>query len=678
VLAAVDLSEGPRFDLSVVRGQGRLRLARPLPFAFGRIDALDVDLGPLAFPLDLRRGPSTFRTRRAAARMVRARVDVRGLLAHRARLLAPTPSGGHVLVEDRWGALALHLTACGEGADLHLVPGDLRAVHAEPAPPLDRFRQVLLDLDLDLDPEWASVRFAKVLRSLLAEALLPLGWRIPDTRALSLAPPKREGPWLLLASTRRPPRRDPALERSRRLAPCLFEQAELPAVVDEVTRSELVALELLEPSPDERRPAARAAALRRPDAPVAAFERYAAEEPVAPLAAAALVEGWRRGGDVSLLARAQRRLPEDLELAEAWIGALADEASETLADELTRLLDGAARADRGRWTRRLGLAAAPRPEAAPLLLQVLRGGPDLEVLEALAAVHRGQGADEAERACLEELAEEAERRGDRPRAVEAFERLAALTEAGPRAIAYAERVARERPEDAAAAARWARRLRHHGDIEAAERIEDRVLTLLPRLDPGPGRAPADPEPLERVRQVLREAAAATDDPARRDVLSTAAGVASAPEGPVPAEEADLAARIDGLDASPAARGALLRRLREEDRWPEDAERAWRLLRWCEDPEQTADVASRLAAHFERAGRRGDAALAQVHVGVARRDAVQLRRALGEAEAADDPEVVGRALELILEGLGPGPGRARLAARLDALVRRGDYVRRSAG
>ena len=54
----------PGFALRFERGRGVLALSGPLAFAAGTIDALEIDLGALPSPVDVRAGAARWRHRR--------------------------------------------------------------------------------------------------------------------------------------------------------------------------------------------------------------------------------------------------------------------------------------------------------------------------------------------------------------------------------------------------------------------------------------------------------------------------------------------------------------------------------------------------------------------------------------------------------------------------------------
>ena len=177
--------DGPRFDLRFDGGHGSLRLAQPLEAPFVTVDALELDLATVRFPLDITAGPARFRHRRAAVR--RARVVVR-----LARLceLARACSMDLELTVGADGVVGRWCDAAGGDVtfDVRPAPGaaDL-SVRVRGATDLaergrDRLLRAAEGLGLDAAPD-ASPE-AMVLRSpvfdLLAEVLVPRGWRVPD------------------------------------------------------------------------------------------------------------------------------------------------------------------------------------------------------------------------------------------------------------------------------------------------------------------------------------------------------------------------------------------------------------------------------------------------------------------------------------------------------------------
>ncbi|HJL18489.1 MAG TPA: hypothetical protein RMH99_22710, partial [Sandaracinaceae bacterium LLY-WYZ-13_1] len=220
---------GPRFALRFEDGRGRLALSQPFRFALGTIDALELDLGPLRFPLDLSAGPRRFRTRRTRVRACRMRVDVPALVAaaveepHALRPLAPARHGLAWALRDAFGTVAFETRAKAEGPDLWVGIAEARAAAEGPAPPLVRVHVAARAIGLDVDEERGVLRAPRLISTLLAEALVPHGWRVPDDRAsrlgIEVLGPRRVAVRTLDAGEAEGAVDDPIWERARRLAP---------------------------------------------------------------------------------------------------------------------------------------------------------------------------------------------------------------------------------------------------------------------------------------------------------------------------------------------------------------------------------------------------------------------------------------------------------------------------
>jgi hypothetical protein len=69
----------PRFDMTLRRGEARLRTRAPLPLPLGSLDALELVAGELGGPLDLRAGALALRDRRTHAVAASLSLSVRAL-----------------------------------------------------------------------------------------------------------------------------------------------------------------------------------------------------------------------------------------------------------------------------------------------------------------------------------------------------------------------------------------------------------------------------------------------------------------------------------------------------------------------------------------------------------------------------------------------------------------------
>jgi len=227
-------TDGPRFALRFEDGAGRLVLARPLKFALGEVDALELELGPLRFPLDLSAGPGRFRTRRTRVRSARVRIDLPAMLARFVEEpfglepIVPIDGGMAFALRDAFGTIALDVHARFEGSRLWVLPARARAVHEGPAPALVRAVVAARALGMTLDDARGALVADRVLSHVLMEALVPHGWRMPDDRGVHLdvevLGARRVALHTVDADAERAPRRGP-WERARMLAPVVTQLA---------------------------------------------------------------------------------------------------------------------------------------------------------------------------------------------------------------------------------------------------------------------------------------------------------------------------------------------------------------------------------------------------------------------------------------------------------------------
>lgn len=188
--AARASSEGPRFDLRFERGRAQLRLGRPLVGPGFTIEHLVTALD-FRGPVDLRGGAKRFRHHRS--RVVEARVRV-----HPTRLAGALDDGRVLRVDearagrlrlafrDEAGVLAVDGALAFDGPDLLLQPRELTWVRSSPRDTWERWSRLAGALGGRAEPTTSAIRCARPLQRLLAEAMLPFGWRVPDERACGL------------------------------------------------------------------------------------------------------------------------------------------------------------------------------------------------------------------------------------------------------------------------------------------------------------------------------------------------------------------------------------------------------------------------------------------------------------------------------------------------------------
>ncbi|HJL38817.1 MAG TPA: hypothetical protein RMG95_24180, partial [Polyangiaceae bacterium LLY-WYZ-15_(1-7)] len=88
-----------------------------------------------------------------------------------------------LLVRDPIGVLGLELALAFDGPDLLLFPTALAALDAGPHGLAARVDAAARSFGLELDHALGALRWRRPVRRLLAEMLLPAGWRLPDERA---------------------------------------------------------------------------------------------------------------------------------------------------------------------------------------------------------------------------------------------------------------------------------------------------------------------------------------------------------------------------------------------------------------------------------------------------------------------------------------------------------------
>lgn len=536
---------GPRFSLRFEGRRGHLRLVRPLTFAFGRVSELRLDLGPLEFPLDVQGGAGHFGTRRTRLEDLDATIDLARLLEemtpepYRVRPLAGAEDGvADWAVRDAAGTVAVTAAFGVLGEDLLVAVSGARSGTDGPVPPIRRAVAAGLALGLDLDLDLGVLRLGRALRWLLAEALLPHGWRVPDVGRVAVAA-TADGPSLRLrgrvGESGRP--LDPRFEGARRRAPLLGVLAYrgLPAVAPlarewlegegaaGADRAELATWDVPELGAPARDPAGRAARLRRAlRARDADGARQAAEDlGTHEVCDAVAVEGLLAASEAQrdpaaareLSALAAARRPSDprlaLRLLEASLASPGGPSSSLVRAMVDAREPGPERAAFAREAAHLAELAGDDDLAVGLWRRAVDEGPhDGPALLGLGRALARRGAEAEAQRVLDRAAAALDEHPERAEAL-----LLAAEQALRRghtrdALARLEAAVDLRPEEARAWARLAAVQRDLGAAPAARRAEDRLLALTEAL---PGRAVA----IARVAlRAAAEAARATGDEAR--------------------------------------------------------------------------------------------------------------------------------------------------------------------
>lgn len=196
----------PAFSLRFERGRGRLVLASPHPVEvedpggrrrpIARLASLELDLGALHGGLRLRGGWSTVRTFRTELVSLTIDVDLAELsaLGRGPRVLVEGVSEAgselRILVREAERAIALEACPRWRDADLVLAVRDVRATARRERSALADVLDALRPIRGRLDRDAGVLVVPQPLRSLLAEALLPLGMRIPAARGLLVERPR--------------------------------------------------------------------------------------------------------------------------------------------------------------------------------------------------------------------------------------------------------------------------------------------------------------------------------------------------------------------------------------------------------------------------------------------------------------------------------------------------------
>lgn len=184
-------AEGPRFDLRFERGRVHLSLGRPLGIDGVTIEHLVIALD-FRGPVDLRGGAKRFRHHRG--RVIELRLRVRP-----ARLASWIDEGRALRVEDRAapshddtslgaayrdeaGVLAFDVGLAFDGVDLVASPRELAWVRGSPRSAWERWAKLAERVGGRADATNGVLRIERPIRALLAEVLLPHGWRVPDER----------------------------------------------------------------------------------------------------------------------------------------------------------------------------------------------------------------------------------------------------------------------------------------------------------------------------------------------------------------------------------------------------------------------------------------------------------------------------------------------------------------
>ena len=180
------VAEGPRFDLRFERGRVHLSLGRPLSIDGVTLEQLVVALD-FRGPVDLRGGAKRFRHHRGRVIELRFRTRPSRFAASldEGRVLRVEDTGGssmRVAYRDEAGVLAVEGALAFDGSDLVALPRELAWVRGSPRSAWERWARLAERVGGRVDATSGLLRIERPIRGLLAEVLLPHGWRVPDER----------------------------------------------------------------------------------------------------------------------------------------------------------------------------------------------------------------------------------------------------------------------------------------------------------------------------------------------------------------------------------------------------------------------------------------------------------------------------------------------------------------
>lgn len=644
-------SAAPRFSVRFENGRASVVLAQPLVVESGRIEALEIDLGPLPRGVDLSRGWRGLRHRRGVATRARIVVDVASLAARvpGLSLVGMSETGFLFVLARAHGHVAFELSAAIRGTDLLLWPSRARCAVDGPRSPTAEALSIASELGARFDPELGAIALGDPMRDVLTDALAPAGMRIPHLDPHRRGPPElvSGGLELCLADVEK---QHPPLEAEIALAPVRVAIAE---------GSLAHARDLLR---ERRGPEAEALSDE------VALELGAPGDLPSALDAAGASRALRdakRRRDLEAAARAARALDGHERAAPVAVEGLLSAA------ELARSLDPAVEAEllgralgRSPDDPRVLAAGAPLPTGGlgTSLLRTLERSASLRVRD----VATEQAAIGRLRLAL----------GDPPAATAAFERA---VRAAPGSAALLEGLAEARTSegslDAAgrawlgAAEKWsaagepalaARAQLRAAELEASRGRPEEALVLARRADTGGG----DAFVVEIHALVARLTHAVGDTTGREAAERALVAIADRGEPSARARVRDVLAAA--VERHPS-RGLLEALARLDPRHPALGEASAAIDRAAfaeiEAAGSTAaEVARRLSERLRAEGRIDDAARALLRAGEILGDAATLRAAVDLAERGSDPAVRSEIVERALRVVGDGPAREALLRR----------------
>ncbi len=181
----------PKFHLRFESGRGAIALGRSVQMPFGVVERLSMELS-LDGAVQLNGGASRFRHHRS--RLTDLRVVLRPRAFERVAaergvpLAIEGPHGEELLIcfRDAVGACAWRCRLITWGSDVLIVPVKASFVRRGAVAPWVRLVRWVRALGGVWSAERGAFRWPRPVRALLAEALLPHGWRVPDERGRAL------------------------------------------------------------------------------------------------------------------------------------------------------------------------------------------------------------------------------------------------------------------------------------------------------------------------------------------------------------------------------------------------------------------------------------------------------------------------------------------------------------
>lgn len=215
--------DAPRFDLLFESGTCRARARAEVAAGGLRVEDLTLEFD-LPRPFDLSGGAARMRNVRSAlvSMRVRAGFDALAAAARTAGVvlrLRPERDGVRLDVRDDVGCLSALFDVFVHEAEICVAVQEMSWSREGPSAPWERLRALLVRLTLSFDPGSGTFRIERPLRRILAEVLLPHGWRLPDDRDAGLDVTIERGGVVLQCAGERSD--SPRLESARRRAETL-------------------------------------------------------------------------------------------------------------------------------------------------------------------------------------------------------------------------------------------------------------------------------------------------------------------------------------------------------------------------------------------------------------------------------------------------------------------------